>query len=84
MITDNMIHNNMAADHAHTGNMDVRTAADTRVCVATFATHAAASSFQKLCEMYWIPSHIMPVPRSLVSDCGNCVEFELRETFLSP
>ena len=71
-----MINNTMTQNSTNTKKAGAKETAS-RVCVATFSTTSDASAFKMLCEMYWIPARLMPVPRSLNSDCSTCVEFEL-------
>ena len=77
MINGIMTQNNMNLRNAQAGMMTGAKETASRVCVATFSTTSDASAFKKLCEMYWIPARLMPVPVSLNSDCSTCVEFEL-------
>jgi len=44
--------------------------------LATFFTHYGAMKFHKQCKDVGIVSKMMPVPRSLSSSCGVCVQFE--------
>ena len=45
--------------------------------IATFFSHFGAIRFNKELEDYDIKGIIKPVPRSLSSSCGTCVEFEV-------
>ena len=76
MINGIMTQNNMNPRNAQAGMMTGAKETAPRVCVATFSTTSDASAFKKLCEMYWIPARLMPVPRTLSSSCGTCVRFE--------
>ncbi len=58
-------------------NSTTAISADSRVCIATFTSTTGASAFRQLCDMYWIPARLTPVPQSLNSDCPACVQFEL-------
>ncbi len=46
------------------------------VHIATFYSHFGAIRFKKICDSKQWPAKIMPVPRSLSSSCGTCVQFE--------
>lgn len=77
MINNTMTQNSTNTRKAQSGMMAGEAGNASRTCLATFPTTSEASSFKKLCEMYWIPARLMPVPVSLNSDCSTCVEFEL-------
>lgn len=51
------------------------------VYVATFFAHIGTIRFKKYCDKEGIPAHMMPVPRSLSSSCGTCVQFEAPEDY---
>ncbi|MCR5786006.1 MAG: DUF3343 domain-containing protein [Eubacterium sp.] len=44
--------------------------------IATFFAHIGALRFKKMCDGEGIEARTMPVPRSLSSSCGMCVEFK--------
>ena len=44
--------------------------------IATFFSHFGTIKFKKLCDSKGIAAKAMPVPRSLSSSCGTCVQFE--------
>ncbi len=44
--------------------------------IATFFSHFGTIKFKKLCDSKGLPAKAMPVPRSLSSSCGTCVQFE--------
>jgi len=48
--------------------------------IATFFSHFGAIRFEKEIRKYGIRGIVKPVPRSLSSSCGTCVEFELNAT----
>ena len=48
--------------------------------IATFFSHFGAIRFQRELKPYGIKGVIKPVPRSLSSSCGTCVEFEIDMT----
>ena len=76
MINNTMTQNSTNTRKAQSGMMAGEAGNASRTCLATFPTTSEASSFKKLCEMYWIPARLMPVPRTLSSSCGTCVRFE--------
>ena len=76
MINNTMTQNSTNTKKAQSGMMAGEAGNASRTCLATFPTTSEASSFKKLCEMYWIPARLMPVPRTLSSSCGTCVRFE--------
>lgn len=80
MISESMLHTNVTVNPAVSGTAAVETASFPRVCAATFFSDSDADRFQKLCELHWIPSHRIPVPAVLHSDCPACVEFELHSS----
>lgn len=43
--------------------------------IATFYSHFGAIHFSKICQEINVEAKLMPVPRSLSSSCGTCVEF---------
>ena len=45
--------------------------------IATFFSHFGAIRFQREIRAYGIKGIVKPVPRSLSSSCGTCVEFEI-------
>ena len=51
--------------------------------IATFFSHFGAIRFEKEIRKYGIRGIVKPVPRSLSSSCGTCVEFESGEKKLS-
>lgn len=46
------------------------------ICIATFYSHFGAIRFKRACDARHQDARIMPVPRSLSSSCGTCVQFE--------
>ena len=46
------------------------------IYIATFFSHFGAMKFKKMCDKSQWPARLMPVPRSLSSSCGTCVEYE--------
>ena len=46
------------------------------ICIATFYSHFGAIKFKKICSDAGYKAKIMPVPRTLSSSCGTCVEYE--------
>lgn len=46
------------------------------IFIATFYSHFGAMSYKKSCDKYGYPAREMPVPRSLSSSCGTCVQYE--------
>ena len=44
--------------------------------IATFFSHFGAIKYKKICESQQCKAKIMPVPRSLSSSCGTCIEYE--------
>lgn len=49
----------------------------TKKYIATFFSHFGAMRFQREIKAYGIKGIVKPVPRSLSSSCGTCVEFEI-------
>ena len=47
--------------------------------IATFFSHFGAIRFQRLCTQLGWPAQLAPVPRSLSSSCGTCVQFQTAE-----
>lgn len=45
--------------------------------IATFFSHFGAIRFERGLREYGIKGIVKPVPRSLSSSCGTCVEFEI-------
>jgi conserved hypothetical protein len=45
--------------------------------IATFFSHFGAIRFERELRAYGIKGIVKPVPRSLSSSCGTCVEFEI-------
>ena len=43
--------------------------------IATFFSHFGAIRYKKTCESKGLKARVMPVPRSLSSSCGTCVEY---------
>ena len=43
--------------------------------IATFYSHFGATRFMKKCKDCGYQAKLMPVPRSLSSSCGTCVEY---------
>lgn len=43
--------------------------------IATFYSHFGATRFMKSCKSAGHQARLMPVPRSLSSSCGTCVEY---------
>lgn len=46
------------------------------ICIATFYSHFGAVRFKRMCDQQGWPAKMMPVPRSLSSSCGTCVQYE--------
>ena len=44
------------------------------VYLATFFSHFGAIRYKNLCEQAGFSAQLMPVPRSLSSSCGTCVQ----------
>ena len=51
------------------------------IYVATFFAHIGTIRFKKFCDKENLPAHMMPVPRTLSSSCGTCVQFEAPEDY---
>ncbi len=51
------------------------------IYVATFFAHIGTIRFKKFCDRQNLKAHMMPVPRTLSSSCGTCVEFEAPEDY---
>ncbi|MDO4620326.1 MAG: DUF3343 domain-containing protein [Lachnospiraceae bacterium] len=45
-------------------------------CIATSFSHFGAIRFKQLCGSRGWKARLMPVPRTLSSSCGTCVQFE--------
>ena len=45
-------------------------------CIATFYSHFGAIRFKRACDRCGWPARMMPVPRTLSSSCGTCVQYE--------
>jgi len=45
-------------------------------CIATFYSHFGAIRFKRACDKWGWNAQVMPVPRSLSSSCGTCVQYE--------
>ncbi len=43
--------------------------------LATFFSHFGATRFRRLCAQEGVEAELMPVPRSLSSNCGTCARF---------
>lgn len=43
--------------------------------LATFFSHFGATRFRRLCAREGVEAELMPVPRSLSSNCGTCARF---------
>ena len=43
--------------------------------IATFFSHFGATRFKRLCSRRGYPAKVMPVPRTLSSSCGTCVQY---------
>ncbi len=43
--------------------------------LATFFSHFGATRFRRLCAQRGVGVELMPVPRSLSSNCGTCARF---------
>ena len=54
----------------------------TEKCVVTFRTTTGAMAMERLCREQGVPGRLIPVPRSVTSDCGIawCAPAELRDT----
>ncbi|MBR0025692.1 MAG: DUF3343 domain-containing protein [Clostridia bacterium] len=50
--------------------------------LATFHTHFASQSFNRSLPSHGVKGRMMPVPRSLSSSCGTCVQFETDGDFM--
>lgn len=44
--------------------------------IATFHSHYASMRYKKLCEKQGLSAKMMPVPRTLSSSCGTCVNWQ--------
>ena len=44
--------------------------------IATFFSHFGAIRFKRLCDGLGWTSRVMPVPRTLSSSCGTCVQYQ--------
>ena len=51
-------------------------------CVVTFRTTAGAMAMERACQTAGLPGRLIPVPRSVTSDCGIAwsAPAELRDT----
>ncbi len=45
--------------------------------LATFFSHFGAVRFRRLCSSRGVEAELMPVPRSLSSNCGTCARFDV-------
>lgn len=50
------------------------------VYIATFFSHFGSVRFKKRCDSAGWTARIMPVPRSLSSSCGTCVQYESEQS----
>lgn len=46
------------------------------IYIATFYSHFGAVRFKRMCSAEHIKAKMMPVPRTLSSSCGTCVQYE--------
>lgn len=49
------------------------------IYIATFYSHFGAVRFKKMCSEQNVKAKMMPVPRTLSSSCGTCVQYEAAE-----
>lgn len=49
------------------------------IYIATFYSHFGAVRFKKMCGEQGLKAKMMPVPRTLSSSCGTCVQYEAEE-----
>ena len=50
--------------------------------IATFFSHFGAIRFARKCRKEGHGARLMPVPRSISSSCGTCVQFEASADYM--